>query len=300
MSGLNQFTAYLFSSGDAFFVGAALIALGRATAWQFRTHRFAKWPRLVTVLGVLFIALSMTPLPWWLYGLCLIPPLVSLNVPFRAADQARWPRIVRRVQPIVEFMLLASVTAELIERHRLHVPPLATLPAEVHVIGDSLSAGIASEQERLWPNLLASEWHMPVRNYAQAGATTASAFRQAEEIECDDCLVLIEIGGNDLLSGRDSRQIEADLDRLLARLSPPKGDRTLVMFELPVPPIPGGYEFARLQRRLAHRHAVRLIPRREFAKVLFTPGATTDGLHLSPTGHRALADLVLQMMSATH
>ncbi len=299
MSGLNQFAAYLFSSGDAFFVGVVLIALGRATTWRFRTQRAAKWLRLTTILGVIFLVLSMTPLPWWLYGLCLIPPLVSLNVPFRADDKARWPRIVRRAQPFVELMLLASITAELIERHRLYVPPLATLPVEVHVIGDSLSAGIASEQERLWPNLLASEWQVPVRNHAQAGATTASAFRQAEEIACDDCLVLIEIGGNDLLSGRDSRQIEAELDRLLARLSPPKANRTLVMFELPVPPIPGGYEFARLQRRLAHRHAVCLIPRREFAKVLLTPGATTDGLHLSMVDHRKLADLIVQCLTAT-
>ena len=129
--------------------------------------------------------------------------------------------------------MLASVTTELIDRHRLHVPPLTTFPAEVHVIGDSLSAGIASEQEHLWPNLLASEWHVPVRNHAQAGATTATAFHQAEEIDCDDGLVLIEIGGNDLLGGKDSRPIGVDLDRLLNRLSTPR--RTLVMFELPVP-----------------------------------------------------------------
>jgi len=45
---------------------------------------------------------------------------------------------------------------------------------------------------------------------------------------------------------------------------------------------------------------VRLIPRREFAKVLLTPGATTDGLHLSLRGHRALADLLLRTMSQTH
>ncbi|MBC7815364.1 MAG: hypothetical protein IAG10_00530 [Planctomycetaceae bacterium] len=300
MSSLNQFAAYLFSSGDAFFVGAVLIALGRATTWHFRRHRAAKWLRLLTVLGLICMALSMTPLPWWLYGLCLIPPLVSLNMPFRTDDNTRWPRIVRRASAcggFVELMLLASVTTELIERHRLHVPPLATLPAEVHVIGDSLSAGIASEQENLWPTLLASEWQVPVRSHAQAGATTASAFRQAEEIECDDCLVLIEIGGNDLLSGRDSRQIEADLDRLLARLNAPR--RTLVMFELPVPPIPGAYEFARLQRRLAHRHAVRLIPRRELAAVLFSAGATTDGLHLSIEGQRGLAEFVLRRLTAT-
>lgn len=294
MSGLNQFAAYLFSSGDAFFVGAVLIVLGRATTWHFRRHRAAKWLRLLTILGLILFVLSMTPLPWWLYGLCLIPPLVSLNVPFRADDNARWPRVIHRAQPLVELLLLASVTAELLERHRLHVPPLAALPAEVHVIGDSLSAGIASEQERLWPNLLASEWQVPVRNHAQAGATTASAFRQAEEIECDDCLVLIEIGGNDLLSNRDSRETEVDLDRLLVRLSGSR--RTLVMFELPVPPIPGAYDFARLQRRLAHRHGVRLIPRRDLANVLFSAGATMDGLHLSIDGQRAVADLVLRRL----
>lgn len=290
MSGLNQFAAYLFSSGDAFFVGAALISLGRATTWHFRRHRGVKWLRLLTILGLICLALSMTPLPWWLYGLCLIPPLVSLNVPFRTDDNARWPRFIRRAQPLVELLLLVSVTVELIEQHQLHVRPLTTLPDEVHVIGDSLSAGIVEEQERLWPNLLANEWHVPVRNHAQAGATTASAFRQAEEIECANCLVLIEIGGNDLLSGRDSRQIEADLDRLLGQLR--TSSRILVMFELPVPPIPGGYKFTRLQRRLAQRHEARLIPRRQFAKVLLSPGATTDGLHLSLSGHRALADLL--------
>lgn len=297
MSGLNQFATYLFSSGDAFFVGAALIALGRATTWRFRRNPFAKGLRLVTVLGVIFCGLSMTPLPLWLYGLCLITPLVSLNVPFQAESQSGCRRIVRRAQPLVEFLWVTTVATELIDRHRLYAPPLVTLPAEAHVIGDSLSAGIANEQEHLWPSLLASEWHVPVKNHAQAGATTASAFRQAEEIECDDCLVLIEIGGNDLLSGRDAQQIEADLNRLLTRLSPSKADRTLTMFELPVPPLPSGYEFARLQRRLAHRHAVRLIPRREFAKVLLAPGATTDGLHLSRSGHRTAADWVLQKLT---
>lgn len=290
MSGLNQFAAYLFSSGDAFFVGTALIALGRAATWRFRTHRAARWLRLLTVLGVIFFASSVMPLPWWLYALCLIPPLVSLNVPFRTDGQTRWPRILRRSQPLVEILLLASITTELIERYRLYAAPLDTFPSEVHVVGDSLSAGIADEQEHLWPSLLASEWHVPVINHARAGATTASAFRQAEEIECDDCLVLIEIGGNDLLSGRNSQQLEADLDRLLVRLSTPH--RMLVMFELPVPPIPGGYEFARAQRRLAHRHAVRLIPRREFANALLTAGATSDGLHLSMSGHRAIANIV--------
>ena len=144
-------------------------------------------------------------------------------------------------------------------------------------------------------------WLIPSR-IAPSGSSSRSlkSLPSSEEIEHERLRRAARDLANNLLSGRDSRQIEADLDRLLVRLSPPSADRTLVRFELPVPPIPGGYEFARLQRRLGHRHAVRLILRREFAKVLLTPGATTDGLHLSPSGHRALADLLLRTMIPTY
>lgn len=295
MGSLNQIVVYLFASGDALFVGLALIVLGRAITWRFRQHSRTKWLRLLTVAGVIVFGLSVTPLPMWLLGLCVVLPLIGLNVPYRADDGTCRLQIIHRAQPLVEVVLLVALATELFERHRLHAHPFERLPPQVHVIGDSISAGIAQEQERLWPNLVASVWNIPVQNHAQIGATTASAFRQAEEIECDECLVLIEIGGNDLFSGRDSRQIAEDLDRLLAQLSRPR--RVLVMFELPLPPIPGAYDLARVQRRLAHRHGVRLISRRDFASVLLTPGATSDGLHLSPIGHRAMARLVLSNLS---
>ena len=53
MSGLNQFAAYLFSNRDAFFVGAVLIVMGRATTWHFRRHRAARWLRLLTIFGLI-------------------------------------------------------------------------------------------------------------------------------------------------------------------------------------------------------------------------------------------------------
>lgn len=298
MSSLSQIVAYLFASGDAFFVGVALIVLGRAITWRFRQRRRSKWLRLLTVAGVIVLGLSVTPLPMWLLGPCLVLPLIGLSVPYRSADGAHRLQIIRRTQPLVELVLLIALATELFERHRLHAQPFERLPAQVHVIGDSISAGIDQEEEHLWPNLVASVWNIPVRNHAQAGATTASAFRQAAEIVCDDCCVLIEIGGNDLLNGRDSQQIAADLDRLLAQLSRPR--RVLVMFELPLPPISGAYDLARVQRRLAHHHGVRLISRRDFASVLLTPGATSDGLHLSSSGHHAMARIVFSNLSPSH
>ena len=295
MNGLRQFAAYLFASGDAFFVGAGLIVLGRATTRRFRQHRRAKWLRLLTILGILFFSFSMVPIPWWLIAFVTIPSVLGLNVAFKVDDGNRRTGILRRAQPLIEFLLLVAVAFELIERQRLHVHPLERLPGEVHVIGDSLSAGIANEHERLWPNLVASEWSIPIHNHALPGATTASAIRQADAVASEDCVVLIEIGGNDFFEGRDVQQIEVDWDRLITRLGGPH--RTLIMFELPLPPIPGAYDLARLQRRLADRHSVKMIPRRDLAKCLLSPGATSDGLHLTPIGHRALATLVLNTLS---
>lgn len=295
MSGLSQFAAYLFASGDAFFIGAGLIVLGRAATRRFRQHPRAKWLRLLTVLGILFLSFSMVPIPWWLIAFITIPSMLGLNAPFKVDHETRRFRIIRRAQPLVEFLLLVAVTFELIERQRLHVQPLERLPVEVHVIGDSLSAGIANEHDRLWPNLVASEWSIPIHNHAQPGATTGSAIRQADAVACEDCVVLIEIGGNDFFEGRPMRQIEADWDRLLSLLTRPH--RKLIMFELPLPPIPRAYDLARLQRRLADRHSVKMIPRRDFAKCLLSPGATSDGLHLTLIGHRALATLVLNTLS---
>lgn len=295
MNSLSQIVTSLFASGDAFFVGVALIVLGRMTAWRFRQHRRAKWLRWLTILGVVLFALSMTPLPGWLYGACAVAPLFGLNVPFRNDDGSRRSRIICRSQPLVEILLLATVGFEFVERQRLYVQPLERLPAEVHVIGDSLSDGITNAQGHVWPNQVARQWDIPVQNHAEPGATTASALRQADAVTCEDCLVLLEIGGNDFFEGRAAAQIEADCDRLLARLGGPR--RTLIMFELPLPPMPGAYGLSCLQRRLAHRYDVRLIPRRDFAKVLLTSGATSDGLHLSPIGHRAMASLVLSTLS---
>ncbi len=291
---MTRNAAYFFVSGDAFFAGALLIAAGHSAAWHWRHRRGAKWLRLLTILGVACCVLTVIPLPLWLYCLGLGLPVAWINFPFAKSNDTRRHRILRRAQPLVELFLVLATGWELSERTSLMRIPLAKLPAEIHVVGDSLSAGIGDEQNHLWPRLLSQRLNVPIVNHAQPGANLNSALKQAEEIIGDDCLVLIEIGGNDLLSGQDSKMVEADLAKLLSKLK--RGQRTLVMFELPVPPILGAYEFARTQRRLAQRFGVRLISRREFANVLLSAGATSDGLHLSRVGHQRLAEIVAQTL----
>lgn len=100
--------------------------------------------------------------------------------------------------------------------------------------------------------------------------------------------MLLEIGGNDLVSGADIDTFEAQLVALVQAVA--GDDRTVVMFELPTPPLHGGY--ARAQRRVAADHGVVLIPRRHFVGVIRHADATSDGVHLSPRGHVRMADFL--------
>src|SRR5260370_26553051 len=75
---------------------------------------------------------------------------------------------------------------------------------------------------------------VPVKNLSRPGAQVAEGQDMAGEVIPDDRLVLIEIGGNDLLGGESSVAFEKNLDATLSKLAMP--GRTMVMFELPLLP----------------------------------------------------------------
>ena len=101
-------------------------------------------------------------------------------------------------------------------------------------------------------------------------------------------LVLAEIGGNDVLRANRPEAFEQGLDVLLAKL---RGDgRIVIMLELPLPPFHNRY--GDVQRRLAKRHGVLLVPKRVLMGVLTAHGATVDTIHLSARGHALMAETV--------
>ena len=59
---------YFFGSGTAFFVGVALLITGVAVSFfaAGRTLRLAR--NLTAAVGAILVAVSATPLPWWLYA----------------------------------------------------------------------------------------------------------------------------------------------------------------------------------------------------------------------------------------
>ncbi len=118
------------------------------------------------------------------------------------------------------------------------------------------------------------------------GASVATALQQAEHVTGPSSLVLVEIGGNDVLAGTALGDFERDLDRLLTRLR--EGGRRVILLELPLPPFSNRY--GAVQRRVARQHQVLLIPKRVLLGVLTTEGTTLDTVHLSRQGHVLMAE----------
>lgn len=166
------------------------------------------------------------------------------------------------------------------------------------MIGDSLSAGIRTN-EVPWPAVLARQHGIHVANLAVPGATLGTAITQADRLTPSDNLVLLEIGGNDLLGNTTLHDFDDDMRRLFGAICQP--GRQVVMLELPLPPLCNLY--GSVQRRHAAEFHVLLIPKRQFVAVLCGKDKTIDGLHLSQFGHDEMAAMVWRFlgpsMSAT-
>ncbi|MBN9522555.1 hypothetical protein J0H58_29215 [bacterium] len=270
---------YLFGGGGAFFVGVALVLAGIAI---FAVQRSRVVATLLAVVGLILIAFSAIPLPYWLYGLA-----GGVSVLWLAAERSGGRLRSRRgwLRDAGAGIWLAAVAVELPHHILPAVPPTGDRPT-LHVIGDSLAAGTGSKQEETWPRRLARVHGIEVVDLSRVGATTISALGQAEKLPADGGVVLIEIGGNDLLGPTSAADFDRDLGELLARVCRP--GRAVLMVELPLPPPCNGFGLA--QRRRAAEHGVALIPRRVLMGVLTADDTTTDGLHLTPAGHGRMAD----------
>jgi acyl-CoA thioesterase I len=160
------------------------------------------------------------------------------------------------------------------------------------VIGDSISAGIG-DSTPTWPAIMQRATGVEVKNYAKAGAGVADGLAMAERIGPADHLILIELGGNDLLSGEPAEIFSGNLEQLMMKIMAP--GKTVVMFELPL--IPTAVAYGRAQRRIAGKYGVVLIPKRFLAEALSGHDATFDGLHLTNAGAMRMATMVAEILS---
>lgn len=271
------------ASGRAFFVAVALLvaAVGLRSSAAPRLRRGATWCFLVGLIG---LSVSAAPLPTWAYAVMLF----SIAAGWWAS------RFGANAATATATSVLALLGVGLHEARYQIMPVLTPVEArELAVIGDSLTAGHGeSDLTQKWPAILRDRHGVAVEDFSKAGATAASAAQGLEQLSIAAPVVIVEIGGNDFLGGGSVAAFEAGLDALLRAVCQP--GRQVAMFELPIPPLYEG--FGRVQRDLASRHGVALIPKRILLSVIAAADATVDSLHLTQQGQGRMADVVWSLL----
>ena len=270
------------ANGNLFFAGLVMIVAALFLRLRFEGRNLGLVLRIGFISGIVFAIFSATPLPTWLYclwfALCVAAALVVFSNKFPFHKKL-----------MVSFtVLLCSLVMSLVELP-YHLSPTIKVSSKqpVYVIGDSISAGIAAK-ERAWPEVLGDISHFQVINLARPAATVETVVDQIAGIVGSNSLVLVEIGGNDLLGRTDSKTFSIQLDQLLGRLA--TGNNQIVVFELPL--LPFCNAFGKAQRSLARKYNAILVPKHYLTDVFGLKGGTLDGLHLSQKGHDALANSI--------
>lgn len=182
------------------------------------------------------------------------------------------------------FLLLAACSAE----KAASLPPGTVVLA----LGDSLTAGYGLAPEQAWPALLAARTGWKVINGGVSGDRTDDALARLPSLldEHAPALVLVTLGGNDMLRKRPEEETRADLARIL-ELARGRGAQP-VLLATPRPSIAGAL-FQNLSppafyAEIAGERKVPLIADAVPA-VLSDPELKLDPLHPNAEGHEALA-----------
>jgi acyl-CoA thioesterase I len=281
--------ALYFASGESLYAGSSALMLAIVLSpllrrpWMLRLRNLGAW------LGLSLIAMACPPFSCIVYVM-----LLGLFASWFVLSQWTSGPIAPRLQIGTGTALLAVLLViSTLEFSRRKMPTITGVGSDhLVVIGDSISSGI-DPHVASWPVVMQQLTGLPTTNLARPGSQVTDAKIVAKQVKPDDRVVLLEIGGNDLLSGEPSDEFARGLEASLFELS--ASGRTVAMFELPL--LPGKIAYGRVQRKLATKYGVWLIPKRYFADVISGADATSDGLHLSTTGTRRMAILVARALS---
>jgi acyl-CoA thioesterase-1 len=175
-------------------------------------------------------------------------------------------------------------------------PAFAARAKVVTILGDSITAGLGLPAADALPaQLHRSLTQMGVANVVRgagvSGDTTAGgAARMDFSIRPDTAVVVVALGGNDLLQGIDPRTIRANLDKILNRLAARRMGVVLAGLKAP-PQIGRSYarDFDAAFAQAAKAHRVAFLP--DFLEGVERNPALkqADGLHPNAKGVRVIA-----------
>lgn len=180
--------------------------------------------------------------------------------------------------------------------------PRDTLPAgsTVLALGDSLTAGNGVRPEQAWPALLGRRSGWDVINAGVSGNTSAQALARLDPLleEHAPDLVIVTLGGNDMLQKLDETSTVANLRTIVQRAR--AAEARVVLVAVPRPSLGGALfrdlEPAAFYRPLADELGVPLVED-PMSEVLSDPDLKVDRLHPNAAGHAEFNDRLVKALA---
>jgi len=186
------------------------------------------------------------------------------------------------------FTLLLSASVALAAASGCDDGPTAPSAVTVVAVGDSITAGFGTSGDNDYVSVLSNRTGVAIINAGRSGDTTASALARIDSavLARDADIVIVFLGGNDLLQGVPVQQRIANITTIVQQI---RGDGAAVILvgvgSGAIDPFEGALP------GIASQTSSTLVPA-VLDGILGVPGLMTDLIHPNNAGHAIIADRI--------
>jgi acyl-CoA hydrolase len=197
---------------------------------------------------------------------------------------------IRQLALLIAIVVLTVSCSKVTEEA---IPPGSVVLA----LGDSLTEGLGVNPQEAWPNLLATKTGWVVINGGVSGDTSSDALQRLPALldQHKPSLVLVTLGGNDMLRHIPQEETVANLEKIVSLIKA-HGAKPLLL-ATPKPSIAGAVfrnlTPAEFYGKVAQTQKIPLI-KNAIADVLSDPLLKGDPLHPNAAGHVLLSEKIYE------
>ncbi len=169
------------------------------------------------------------------------------------------------------------------------VPNLDSPGTTIVCLGDSITSGVGADPGRAYPDVLADRLGVDVVNAGVPGDTAADGLERLDEVlDEDPWLVIVELGGNDLLRQVPPARTEAALREIVQRLLDARVVPLVVEMHVPF-----GRRYSEIFDRLEEEYKIPVVED-VLGDILIDSTLKADPIHPNTRGHQVLAEAVAE------
>lgn len=169
------------------------------------------------------------------------------------------------------------------------VPNLDSPGRTIVVLGDSIAAGVGSGPGQAYPELLAARLGTEVINAGVSGNTTADGLARIDQVlDEDPWMVIVELGGNDVLRRVPPEQTERNLRGIVDRVISARAVPVLVEMDAPF-----GGDYLAIYERLGDEYGIPVVEE-TLGEILRDRALKSDTIHPNAEGQKVLAEAIAE------